>query len=152
MKEGDQIVTGLQAGDPKVVAFVALRQADGATIEDIRQWYNTSPRKRTRLVDSATVARATIYAIATKKWGDQRRAIDYAKARVPTFSDTSVNEPPPDASDPHRPLVCALQPRVDRWLSTMRLRPCADDELDQKLVGFGTVNSLIRSEIRAGRL
>jgi len=152
MKEGSLIVSRFQAGDPSSIGFVHLRAVDGITVEDIRHWYNISFRKRERLLESCNVASVMIYQIAKHQWGDHQRAVNYAKARVPYFSDASVNDPPPDLFDPHRPIFCALQPRVDRWLRGMRLAPCTNDWLDQQLVRFGTVNSLIRAEVQAGHL
>ena len=152
MKEGDQIMAMYAQGDPRAVGLVELRHADGATDADIRDWYNKPQKKRTKLLNT-DFARAFIYTVAKDKM-DEERAIDYAIARVPFFSDPSINGPEPDYQDPNRPLVCCLQPRVDRWLKGLRLNPCSDDELDQRMQveGHKTVNSVIRADMAAGRL
>jgi hypothetical protein len=152
-REGDEILAAYRAGEPNAVAHVRLRMDDGVTERDIRDWYNQSPKKRTKILD-VQVAKAYIYITAKKKWGDEERAIQYTLARVPFLSDASVNDPPPDKSDKDRPLFCCLQPRIDRWLKRMRLMPCTNDELDQRLraEGHKTINSLIRAEMAAGNL
>ncbi len=152
MKEGDLILAAFRAGDTRAEALVRLRLADGATEADIRNWYNMSPRKRTKVLNTDLVT-AAIFLAAKKTWGDEDLAISYAHARVPLLGDTFVDGPPPDESDPDRQLFCCLQPRVDRWLSHMRLHPCTNDELDQRMESEGhkTVNSVIRADMARGR-
>lgn len=134
-------------------ALVNLRLADGATEANIREWYNIRKAKRTRILNTQ-LASAFIYMTAKDAWGDDDRAIAYAKARVPWLSDHSIDAPPPDESDQDRPLFCCVQPRIDRWMRTMKLGPCTNDELDQRMAAGNhkTINSLIRSEMRAGKL
>jgi hypothetical protein len=149
MKEGDIILADYRAGDPEAAAFVKLRLDDGATLDDIRSWYNKAPKKRTRLLNT-DLASSVIYLQAKEALGDEARAIAYTKSRVPHLSDVSVDGPAPDTSNPDRPLFCCLQPRVDRWFSRMRgLRPCTNDELDQRMAagGHATVNSLMRADM-----
>jgi hypothetical protein len=84
---------------------------------------------------------------------DNDRANAYAMARVPLLDDSSVHAPPPDLSDPDRPLFCCLQPRIDHWYKHMRLRPCSNDELDRRMEveGHKTVNSVIRADMACNK-
>ena len=152
-REGDEILADYRGGIEGAIAFVTLRLGDGATLDDIRHWYNIPTKKRDKILN-VRIARSLMFVMAKDKWGDERRAVAYVHSRVPNLSDISIHAPAPDLSDPDRPLFCCLQPRVDRWLHTMHLRPCTDDELDQRLVAKGhkSVNSLIRAEIAAGNL
>jgi hypothetical protein len=153
MKEGDQILAAYAAGNPRMIAFVTMRLDDGVTEADIRTWYNKPPKKRTKILNTELAA-AMIFVAAEKALGDREKAIEYAKTRVPWLTDALVDGPPPDKADLDRPLFCCLQPRIDRWLSRMRLYPCTNDELDQRMASEGhkSVNSLIRAEIAEGNL
>lgn len=152
MKEGDQILADIAAGNPGAAVFLKMRLDDGATEADIRKWYNISLRKREKILNT-NLSRALIYTIALDKWGDKERAKSYSLARVPWLDDTSIHGSPPDLANPDRPLFCCMQPRVDRWFRQLRLRPCTNDELDQRMASEGhkTVNGVIRADMARGR-
>jgi hypothetical protein len=151
-KRGDWLIAQFEAGNPEVVESIQKRMEDGVTEEDIRRWYNTPDFKVERIERDLLLTKRLLFASENERTGDENAAIDYAQRAVPFLG--APDEPDGIHEGEDRPLRCELINRIYDWVRqqgldpkdprawmTLRLRP-----------DYPTVNSLIRAEMRAGRL
>ena len=143
-KSGDLLVS--QAAKGKAEAIVILQKArkEGATDEDIVEWWNLSDLQRRMVLWSEDSFRYATFAKLSEDGLDGAAASKKVRQIFPMYGD------PDDlrhTSGDDRPLPHELRGRVDRYYAK---RGAA--QVQQQSSRFSTCNAFIRAEIRSGRL
>jgi hypothetical protein len=153
-KGGDSLLRRYKERSPEAVHRVDRDLAEGATLDDIRKWANRSQREREFVIRQVDLVRATMFLVAKEKMfgEDEALAADYANRRVPLYGIPDGEPPNALNVGEDRPLPGCLHHRVESWSIRNGLKPGARKRYKELLEGYETINSLIRAEIRAGRL
>ncbi|MFA5788069.1 MAG: hypothetical protein WDA71_13990 [Actinomycetota bacterium] len=117
--------------------------------EDIRWMWNQSDAAMKKTDEMSMTVKATLYLWSKDETGDEQKAIDFANRNWPFYGDPAKPEGIHQGED--RPLFPELHHRIDSW-SARQGWGTAKPRMEAAMAGHATMNSLIRAEMRAGRL
>lgn len=141
---GDLLLEAAQVGHEKYKKIVEKARGEGATDEDIREFWNLSDLQRRMVMWSENVFRYSNFL----SFRDQGLSADEAMAETrrmfPMYGDPDDTT---HTSGDDRPLPHELRGRVDGYrqkIGAVLIR--------EKVKGFTTYNAFVREEIRMGNL
>ncbi len=145
---GDLLLKATESGDPDSKTIVDKARNEGATDDDIREYWNLPDLMRRMVHWSENVFRVSF---TMGQWdhdlSKNEAAIQIRKA-FPMYGD------PADVhvtSGEDRPLPQELRGRVDRWRMRI-INERGGDRLKAQLEKYSSFNALVREEIRRGNL
>jgi len=143
---GDTILSS-QATELKFARMVERRCEEGVREEDIRWWWNMHDLERQMMLQMDMLTKTVLLVSLIEQGMTPEEAGDDVRRSHPYYGHPGV----PGLDDGEdRPIPFELKERVNRYTEA---RMMADPEaLREEVGGFSSVNALIRSEIRAGRL
>lgn len=148
---GDLLIEAAESGEPSAKRIVDKARGEGATHEDIREFWNLNDIQRRMVIWSENLHRIA-WANSLWKPGLTRNEEEKVAATIrKTFpyygdpDDTSVT------SGNDRPLPHELRGRVDRWRVKI-ISEEGEEGIREKISKYSTFNALIREEIRKGNL
>lgn len=137
----------LWSSDPRVQAALDAKRAEGATDDDIREWWNMSPLERElEIVIDSNATRIAMLMSLMESGLSQEEAGKTMRRTLAMYGDPGAPSP---LSGDDRPLPWEMKRRVIAFLQ-QRAR-AGRDENRAWLDGAPTVNAFIRREMRAGR-
>ena len=142
---GDRILERAEEGDEQASRIVERARKEGATDDDIRQWWNMSDLRRRMIcwAEDACV-RMPMYVTATRHGLSEEEAGEKVRQYFPVYGDPDDTEM---GTGDDRPLPHELRDRVERYRREHR-----DEDRRSKLEGYSSYNALVRDEIRSGNL
>lgn len=141
---GDALVAG-QEVVPGLFEVIDKAREEGATDDDIRQWWNMQEFERQMVVISDDICRQGVFAQALQRDMSMDAAAAEVRRVFPMYGDPTDTE---HTNGDDRPLPFELKDRVNLWVQRI-----AETEPARLKVPEGqTVNSVVRAELRAGRL
>ena len=143
---GDTMLSG-QAIDPTFARMVERRRAEGVREEDIRWWWNMHDLERQMMLQMDMLAKTALLVSLVEKGMSPEDAGDDVRRSHPYYGHPGV----PGLDDGEdRPIPFEIKDRVNRYTEARML---SDPEaFREQTARFSSVNALIRSEMRAGRL
>jgi len=148
---GDLLVRAAESGELTAKRIVDKARGEGATDEDIREFWNLNDLQRRMIIWSENLHR-TAMAMSLWKPGLAKDEEEKVAATIwKTFpkygdpDDTSIT------SSDDRPLPHELRGRVDIWRIKI-ISEEGEDRIREKIRKYSTFNALIREEIRKGNL
>jgi len=153
---GDLLIKGAESGEPTAKRIVDKARGEGATNEDIREFWNLNDLQRRMVIWSENLHRVAMAASLLKPlWESGQHSEDEEEKVAATIRKTFPMYGDPDntsvTSGDDRPLPHELRGRVDRWRIKI-INEEGEDILREKISKYSTFNSLIREEIRKGNL
>jgi len=148
---GDLLIQATESGEKAAKRIVDKARGEGATDEDIREFWNLNDLQRRMVIWSENLHR-TAMAMSLWKPGltkdEEEKVAETIRKSFPKYGnpdDTSVT------SGDDRPLPHELRARVDRWRIKI-ISEEGEDRIRDKISKYSTFNALIREEIRKGNL
>jgi hypothetical protein len=142
---GDRVIEAARMGEPKSQRIVAKARREGATDDDIKEWWNLPDLSRRMVLWSENIFRYSVFLHAKN---DDGLSAEDAAARVhkmfPIYGDPEDTSKLP--SD-NRPLPDELRGRVDSFKQLHGAEYIADQTKN-----FSSYNAFVRSAIRNGLL
>jgi len=142
---GDQILERAEQDNEQASRIVERARKEGATDEDIRQWWNMSDLRRRMIcwAEDACV-RMPMYVTATRHGLSEEEAGEKVRQYFPVYGDPDDTEM---GTGDDRPLPHELRDRVEKYRRAHR-----KEDRRSKLEGYSSYNALVRDEIRSGNL
>jgi hypothetical protein len=141
---GDLLLAGEKGGHPGAKGIVEKARREGATDDDVREWWNLPDVARRLVLWSEEVFRLSVFYTALDEGVSDDRAAERVRKMYPMYGDPDDTA---HTSGDDRPLPPELRGRVDRY----RERVGAQVLKDRSMV-FSTFNAFVRAEIRKGKL
>ncbi|MCJ7457750.1 MAG: hypothetical protein MUP17_02010 [candidate division Zixibacteria bacterium] len=148
---GDLLIQAAETGDPKAKKIVDKARKEGATYEDIREFWNLSDLIRRMVRWSENVFRTSM-AMSLWKPGlskdEEKQIATEIRKSFPMYGD------PDDTRvtiGDDRPLPHELKARVDRWRIKL-ISVEGEEKIKEKINKYSSFNALVRDEIRKGNL
>jgi hypothetical protein len=157
---GDLLIQAAESGDPDAKKIVERARNEGATDEDIREWWNLHDLQRRMVVWSEDLFRVA-------RLSELAKSMRTNHVSEPNFSEAEEDEmiarlwktfpkyrnDPTDtrfASGDDRPLPHELKGRVDRWrIKMINEHP---EKYEEMMDRYSSFNAMVRDEIRKGNL
>jgi hypothetical protein len=129
--------------DDEIHGMLEKRRREGVKDDDIRWWWNMPALERQMMLQTDRIVRLSSYIKFTKEGMTGKEAGAEVRKFFPNFGDP---DDPKYPSGEDRLLPFELKNRVDNWAGREH------DSFAAKMAGTSSMNALIRSEIRSGRL
>lgn len=136
--------------DPETNSSLAAKRADGVTDDDIRWWWNLYELERRMMILQDQITKMAAF---DKYIDEGMSSIDAgveARMAFPIYGDpcdTSV------IKEEHRPLPIELKDRINLWAIEQSISWDGNiEKLQEQVAEVGSLNALIRVEVRAARL
>jgi len=143
---GDTMLSS-QATDPKFARMVERRRAEGVRDEDIRWWWNMHDLERQMMLQMDMLTRMELAISLVEQGADLDTVGADVRRSHPHYGPPGV----PGLDDGEdRPVPFELKDRINRYTEARMLEDPA--VLRREIAGFSSVNALLRSEMRAGKL
>jgi len=148
---GDLLVQAAESGDAKAKRIVDKARKEGATDEDIREFWNLNDLQRRMVIWSESVFRV---AMGMDLWkpglskGEEKQAAAEIRKTFPMYGDPDDTRV---TTGNDRPLPHELRGRVDRWRIRL-ISEEGEEKIKEKINKYSTFNALVRDEIRKGKL
>lgn len=148
---GDLLIQAAESGDPNAKNIVNKARKEGASDEDVREFWNLNDLQRRMVIWSENLHRV---AMTTSLWepglpkDEEEKIAAKIRKTFPKYGDsddTSVT------SGDDRPLPHELRGRVDRWRIKI-ISEEGEEKMREKINRYSTFNALVRDEIREGNL
>jgi len=129
------------------------KEAEGVTGDDIRSWWNLNDVERRMIVKWDDFERVAYYRQAGRRGaeGDREQGSQDAAAQVrkrfPMYGDPQDTS---HTSGDDRPLPLELKDRINAWLAEQA--EYEPEKLESQIEAASSMNALLRSRIKAGRL
>ena len=135
--------------DPKVREMVERRQAEGATVEDCRRWWNLAEVERQMLHIQDDAAKMAIFMYHGDQGLSEEEAWRIVRKALPTYGDPDeIAGAKAEGWGDDRPLPPELKFRVMTFIEGAAANP---DEFTRRAEASSSFNAFVRSEMRAGR-
>ena len=141
---GDALLAG-QEVVPGLFASINKAREEGATDDDIRQWWNMHEIERQMVVISDDICRQGVFVQALQHDMSPDAAAAEVRRVFPMYGDPADTE---HTTGDDRPLPFELKDRVNMWVQ----RIATTEPARLKVPEGKTVNALVRAELRAGQL
>lgn len=148
---GDLLIQTADSGEQTAKTIVDKARVEGATDEDIREFWNLNDLQRRMVIWSENLHR-TAMAMSLWKPGLPRNEEEKVAATIrKTFPKYGDPDDTIVTSGDDRPLPHELRGRVDRWRIKI-ISEEGEDRIRERINNYSTFNALIREEIRKGNL
>ena len=155
------IILGVTTTESPAVAALAdavceelpAKQAEGVTGDDIRSWWNLNDVERRMIVKWDDFERLVFYRRETRRGSEggrehgSRTAAVRVRKRFPMYGDP---EDTSHTSGDDRPLPLEMKDRINAWLAEQA--EYEPEKLESQIEAASSMNALLRSRIKAGRL
>ena len=141
---GDVLLAGQEVA-PGLFAFIDKARKEGATDDDIWQWWNMPELERQMVRTRDDINRTGLFAQALQRDMSMEAAAAEVRRVFPMYGDPTNTE---HTSGDDRPLPFELKDRVNLWVQRMAERNPAR----LKVPEGRTFNSVVRAELRAGQV
>jgi len=143
---GDALLQGNEAV-PGLFACLDQARCDGATDDDIRQWWNMTEIERQMVILHDNTNRMGVFVVSMQQGMMPDEAARQVRKTFPMFGNPDDTS---NSSGEDRPLPFELKDRVNRWVERMARK---ESEAFKQRMEVGTsVNAVVRAAIRAGEL
>lgn len=148
---GKLLIRAAEAGDLDAKKIVDKARSEGATDEDIGEFWNLGDLERRMIGFYENIFRLAMIRSLRKPGlsedGEKEIEVEVRKMS-PVYGDTDNTAV---TSGRDRPLPYELRVRVERW-RTKLIYECGEKRLKEKAGRYSTFNTLVRVEIQKGNL
>jgi predicted RNase H-like HicB family nuclease len=153
---GDLLIQAAESGEPKAKKIVDTAHKEGATDEDIREFWNLNDLQRRIVLWSENIHRVAMASSLLKPlWESGNLSKDAEEKVAAKVRKTFPMYGDPDntrvTSGDNRPLPHELRGRIDRWRIKL-ITEQGEQMIKEKLNSYSTFNAFVRDEIRKGSL
>lgn len=142
---GDRLVEAARMGDPKSKRIVEKARREGATDDDIKEWWNLPDLCRRMVLWSEDLFRYTVFLHAKD---DDGLSAEEAAARVHRMFPIYGNpEDTSKLSGENRPLSHELRGRIDAYKQVH-----GADFISKQVENFPSYNAFVRQAIKTGMI
>lgn len=147
---GDLIVSGNLKDFPGVSDNIEFARSEGATEEDIRQWWNMNDLERYMVIANDNHFNMVKILEELDLGKDKVEAIEGIKKYTPIYGPPPKNTSNPKGKD--EPLPYELKDRISKYVEEYNINNPSREELKKKWESHSSFNALIRNEIKNGNL
>jgi len=142
---GDRLLVAAMLGEPKSKRIVEKARNEGATDDDVREWWNLPDLSRRMVLWSENLFRYAVFCDAKHQNGlSDQDAAARVRAMFPMYGDPGDTK---NARGEDRPLPHELRGRVDTYRQDRGAQFIA-----AQVAGFSSYNAFVRHAIREGLL
>lgn len=148
---GDLLIRAAGSGDLNAKKIVDKAHKEGATDEDIREFWNLNDLQRRMVMWSENVHRVAMVSSLWKPGlseDEEEKAAAKLRKTFPMYGNPDNTRV---TSGDDRPLPHELRGRVDRWRIKM-INEDSEEKIKEKLNKYSTFNAMVRDEIRKGNI
>jgi len=129
---------------PQAPLIVSAARNDGATGEDIREWWNLHDLQRRMVLWSEQVFRYAVFTGMLDEGLSADEAMQQVRRGFPMYGDPTDTT---HTQGDDRPLRHELRGRVDRYREKWGAAV-----IEERLAGYSSYNAFVRAELRRGNL
>ena len=148
---GHLLIEAAKKGDPNAKKIVDKAHKEGATDDDIREFWNLDDLQRRMAIFMSEALKVTMAASLWKEGltkDEEKEIATKIRRTFPMYGDPDNTRV---TSGDDRPLPYELMFRVDRWRMKM-INEEGEEKIKEKLNKYSTFNAMVRDEIRKGDL
>lgn len=141
---GDLVLLDARAGHSVALGVVSKAWNEGATDEDIAEWWNLHDLQRRMVIWSEQVFRYSVFKSLRETGLSQDEAMRQVRREFPMYGDPTDTT---NTQGDDRPLPHELRGRVDRYREK-----CGAAVIEERSAGYSSYNAFVRAEVRRGSL
>ncbi|OIP13805.1 MAG: hypothetical protein AUJ99_00875 [Caldisericum sp. CG2_30_36_11] len=148
---GDLLIRAAESGDPNAKKIVDKARKEGATDEDIREFWNLNDLQRRMVIWSENLHRVAMASYLLRPGlskDEEKKAAAKIRKTFPMYGDPDNTKV---TSGDDRPLPHELRGKVDRWRIKI-INEEGEEKIKERLDRYSTFNAMVRDEIRKGNL
>jgi hypothetical protein len=142
-----EVLIQREMSDDSTRQLLAKKRAEGVTDADIKWWWGLDKIERRMLIVFDDWFRMAAYKKHRAEGKSEEEALSLLSKSLPIFGDPEETK---NLKGDDRPLPFELKERINRWVEVVLLNEPIGTS--SEFQSTGSMNALIRSEIRAGRL
>lgn len=147
---GDYIVSGNLKDFPGIIDNIEFARSEGATDDDIRQWWNMNDLERYMIIANDNHFNMVKILEGIESGKEKIEAIEDIKKYTPIYGPPPKNISKSKGKD--EPLPYELKDRINKYIEEYNIKNPSGEELKKKWKSYSSFNVLIRDEIKKGNL